>query len=152
MMRAILAGGVLVAVAVVAVTAGHPSRGVPLWPGARYTRQDRDHAVRRGMTFLYGSIARNPAHFAEWGHDLLSAFYNIAETSAAPSLSAMARGMGRERALEWRRLNPIVPVGATPDDLIVLVFGHDAATRLGVPDAHMQAALNEAAARHTPYE
>src|SRR3569832_2574984 len=101
MMRAILAGGVLVAVAVVAVTAGHPSRGVPLWPGARYTRQDRDHAVRRGMTFLYGSIARNPAHFAEWGHDLLSAFYNIAETSAVFLLCVLVCVLGCVCVFVW---------------------------------------------------
>ena len=152
MIRPVLAGGILTVVAMLAVTAGRPSRGTRLWPGSRFSRQDRDQAVRRGMKFLYESIARNPRHFADWGHDLLSAFYNIAETSSDPALSDMAWRMGRERAREWRRMHPVVPAGAGVNEVMMLVFGHDAAGRLGVPDPQMQAALTQAAARYTSYD
>lgn len=152
MIRPVLASSLLTGLAVLAITAGHPSRGTPLWPGSRFSRQDRDRAIRRGMNFLYESIARNPGAFADWGHDLLSAFYNIAETSSDPALASIARRMGQERAREWRRLHPVVPSNAGPDEVTVLVFGQDAATRLGVPDPRMQAALLQAAARFTAYD
>jgi hypothetical protein len=151
-MRAVLAVLALAAAAAWIGAAGNPSRGTPLWPGARFTVEQRDRAVQRGLNFIYFSIARNPKDFPEWGHDLLSAFYNIAETSANPELRRVARSMGYERALEWRRLHPAVPANVDSDDICDLVYGHDAATRLGVPDPRMQTMLEQAAVRFTPYD
>lgn len=122
-------------------------RGAPLWPGARYTREDRDRAVQRGLVFIYRRVALDPKNFADWGHDLLSAFYNIAQTSADPELRRMAWSMGHERALEWKRLHPAVPGDAGAWDVADLVFGLDAAERLGVPHPALRAELRHAAAR-----
>ena len=147
-MRLILACAALLALAL-ALTAVNPGKGRPLWPGARYSREQRDAEIRRGMIFIYNSIARNPEYFREWGHDLISAFYNIAVTSENPELRLMAWNMGHERALEFRRIHPAVPANVEVDELIDLVVGHDSSTRLGVPDARMQTVLREAAVRFT---
>ena len=143
---------VLVAIAVLAVAPGDPGRGTPLWPGARYTREDRDRRIQRGLRFIYVSIARNPAHFQEYGHDLLAAFYNIAVTSGDPQLRRMAWSMGHERAIEWRRIHPAPPADANVNDISDLVFGDDAAGRLGVPDARMHTQLRERAAGFSVYD
>jgi len=128
---------------------GTPSASAPLWPGSRYTVQDRDRAVRRGLEYMY-EFAHQPAWFREWGHDLLGAFYNIANTSSDTTLRRMAGQMGRERAAEWRRLYPAAVLADTgAGGLMDLIWGDDAATRLGVPDAHFSAGLKRAAARFT---
>jgi hypothetical protein len=137
-----------VAAAAALVAAGDPGRGgTPLWPGARHTREERDRAVQRGLVFMYNAVARNRASFGQWGHDLLSAFYNIAETSQSRELRHMAWTMGHERALEWRRLHPSVQADADPGAIGDLVFGLDAAERLGAPHPALRAQLREAAAR-----
>jgi hypothetical protein len=150
--RLIVAVLALVAFALTIVKAGNPGQGTPLWPGALYTQEQRDRAIRRGLTFIYESIARNRAHFVEYGHDLLAAFYNIAVTSGDAELRRMARNMGHERAIEWRRIHPAPPPDANVNDISELVFGDDAAARLGEPDARMRTQLREAAARFSVYE
>lgn len=117
----------------------------PLWPGSRYTDQDRDGAVERGLQFIY-QIARDPKAFAGWGHDFISCFHDIAETSKNPKLRDMARGMGHERALEWRREHP-QPPGGDPIDLQNFVSGDIAATGLGVPGETDREQVRRAAAR-----
>src|SRR6516225_11486182 len=105
-MRLALAGLTAAALAAVVLTAGNPrTGGTPLWPGARHTREERDRAIQRGMNFIYRSVALDRESFARWGHDLLSAFYNIAVTSDNRELRRVAAVMGRERALAWRRLH-----------------------------------------------
>lgn len=150
-MRFTGACAVAVALAVLALVAGDPARGTPLWPGARYTLEDRDRAIQRGLNFIYYSIARKPEPFHEWGHDLLSCFYNIAATSSDPELRRMAWRMGRERAIEWRRINPL-PAKPSADDVSYLIAGTDAAERLGVPDPRMRARLRGAAARFSAFD
>src|SRR5579872_7087470 len=139
------AAGVALATAFVLI-AGTASSGTPLWPGARFSVADRDRAQRRGLFFLY-TTARQPDVLRDWGHDLLSAFANIAATNADREISDLALRMGRERALAWRRLHPRIPVDADADDIANLVYGSDAADQLGVPDAHLQDALRRAASR-----
>ena len=151
MMRAALASLILAMVAAAMVAAGDPHRGTPLWPGARYTQEDRDRAVARGLRFMF-DVAHNPDTFREYGHDLLSAFYNISITSRSGALRSTAWTMGHERALAWRRLHPTVPPGADINDFCDLVFGHDAARRLGSPDPSMQAALARSSTRFTVYD
>ena len=145
-MRPILACVAVVAAATITVAVGNPHRGTPLWPGAHYTHEERDRDIQRGLNFMYEAIARNPAHFREYGHDLLAAFYNIAVTSGDPELRRMAWKMGHERAIEYRRIHPTVPPGTDANDLTDLIFGDDAAGRLGVPDVRMHTGLREAAA------
>ncbi|HWB86120.1 MAG TPA: zinc-ribbon domain-containing protein [Bryobacteraceae bacterium] len=145
MTRRTVAGGILAAAGIFYTACSAPP--VPLWQGSHYTVQARDQAVERGLNFIYYSIARNPKYFRDWGTDLLSAFYNIAVTSENPRLRRMAWSMGRERALEWRRLNPTVPTHANADEVADLIFGSQAADGLGVPDRRMQKQLRHAAAR-----
>ncbi len=150
-MRRIAAFLTVAAVAIAVVAMGTPQPRTPLWPGARYTKEDRDRAVQRGFTFLY-YFAHDPANFREYGTDLLSAFYNIAETSQNRELSRAAWSTGHERALEWRRLHPAVPANADAGDISDLVFGHDAAARLDAPDARLTTQLRDAAARFSVYD
>jgi hypothetical protein len=151
-MRACAATAALVAIALLALAAGNPWRGPPLWPGARYTAGDRDRAIQHGLNFIYDSVARNRGSFRDFGHDLLNAFYNIAATSEDRELRRMAWSMGHERALEWRRLNPELPAAAGPNGISSLVFGSDAAERLGVPGPRLRTQLREAAARFSAYD
>jgi hypothetical protein len=148
-MRLALASLVLIAAAIAVVAGSSPRRGTPLWPGARYTREERDRAIQRGMNFIYDSIALKPEYFREWGHDLLSAFYNIAVTSGNIELRRMAWNMGHERALEYRRLHRTVPEKLYPGEFTDIVFGDDAATRLGAPDPAFHTALRETAKKFT---
>ena len=148
-MRPVMASLALAAIAIALVAAANPRRGTPLWPGARYTREQRDRAIARGMNFIYHSIACNPSDFREYGHDLLDAFYNIAVTSDNRELRRMAWNMGHERAVEYRRIYNSVPADIAAGELTDMVFGEDSATRLGVPDARMHKLLREAAARFT---
>jgi hypothetical protein len=101
------------------------------------------------MNFIYRNVALDRESFARWGHDLLSAFYNIAVTSDSRELRRTAATMGRERALEWRRLHASVPSDADVNDVTDLVYGLDAAERLGVPHPVLRAQLRQAAARFT---
>jgi hypothetical protein len=120
----------------------------PLWTGSPYTQADRDKAVRRGLHFIY-SIAQNPTYFAEYGHDLLWCLYSISVTSADPGLRQMAASMGRERAREWRLVNPSLPPGADANEVATLAFGSDVADRLGARDSLLKQQLRLAAARFT---
>ena len=146
MKRAVLAAMAVSAAAFVLAVPVRVAHGTPLWPGSRFTREDRDRAVERGLLFLYG-LARDPKAFAEWGHDLVGMFGNIAATSSNAGLRRMAWSMGHERALEWRLLHGHVPADARADEVADLVFGSDAAERLGAPDHEMWRQLRDAAAR-----
>ena len=126
--------------------AGYRHDTARLWPGSRFTVEDRERAMRRGLFFLY-SVASQPDAFRDWGHDLLSAFANLAATAGDREFSDLAWRMGHERALEWRRLHPSVPDHADADDVANLVYGSDAAEVLGVPDRGLREALRTAVAR-----
>jgi hypothetical protein len=119
------------------------AQSAPLWSGARYTTGDREEALERGMNFLYHT-ASDPKIFADWGHDLLWCFYTISATAKNPKLREMARKMGHERALEWRRIHPVVPTNINVDRLSDLVSGSDAADRLGARDPGYKQQLRSA--------
>ncbi|MGH9662847.1 MAG: hypothetical protein ACRD9L_00310 [Bryobacteraceae bacterium] len=123
----------------------------PLWPGSPYTRLDRAEAVWRGLHFIYAS-AQNPANFASYGSDYLWCLRGVWRTSADPELRRAALRMGRERAREWRRLNPRVPPSATADDIYSLVSGSYAADLFGIPGSPAKEDLRRAAARFRPEE
>ena len=120
----------------------------PLWQGARYTTADRDAADERGLAFIY-RIASDPKTFADWGHDLLWCFYTISATAKNARLRERAHTMGHERAIEWRRINATVPRAAGVDEFSDLVYGSDAADRLGVRDPAFTGQLQRAATRFT---
>jgi hypothetical protein len=106
--------------------------------------QDRQLAIRRGLEFVY-SVARDSAHFAEHGSDLLSCFHFIASTSKDRLLRRAAREMGRERALTWRRDYPRLPPDADADTVLDFLHGSHAADRLGVRDPRLKAEIRSAA-------
>src|SRR6266404_4813165 len=105
----------------------------PLWPGARYSTEDRDQAIYRGMQFLYRTASK-PKVFAEWGFDLLWCFWSISNTAQDPKLRQMAHDMGHERAAEWHRTHKRLSAKLDANSLSNVIFGTDAATRLGYPD------------------
>lgn len=121
-------------------------RAKPLWPGARYSEEQRTRAMQRGLRFIYATAVR-PKNFAEYGDDYLWCFYTISNTAADPALMRMARTMGEERAKAWRRLHPRVPADADANDISSLVFGSQAADQLGLRDARMESELRHAATR-----
>src|ERR1700681_4526868 len=92
----------------VSLTASLAAQAKPLWPGSRYTDQDRELALERGLQFL-GGIADNPKYFAKWGHDLIWCFYTISASAKSEKVRAMARTMGQEHARQWRRDHPEPP-------------------------------------------
>lgn len=100
------------------------------------------------MEFIYRT-ACNSEHFAAYGYDYLCCFHCIASTSKDKKLRRLAHGMGRERALQWRKENAHVPSDASADDIGFLVFGGDAADRLGVPDEAFKDEIRNAAKRFT---
>lgn len=124
------------------------AQNTPLWPGARYTTADRDAALERGMNFLYRA-ASDPKIFADWGFDLLWCFYTISATAKNPRLREIAGKMGHERALEWRRLHPVLAANIEVDPLSDLVSGSDAADRLGARDPNFKQQLRQAVRRYS---
>ncbi|PYS91968.1 MAG: hypothetical protein DMF64_10440 [Acidobacteria bacterium] len=109
-----------------------------------FKQRARTRAIRRGLAFIYG-IACDPAHFADYGSDLLNCFYFIAATSRDPDLRRTARRMGRERARQWRRVWPALPSDADADTILDLMHGSLAADLLGVRDPAFKAQLQRAA-------
>ena len=140
------AAAAVIAAAAWLAAAAHAGRGKPLWPGARYSGEDRDRALARGLQSL-AAFARKPEYFRTYGGDLLDAFNNIAATSRNPVLSETARRIGRERAVEWRLLNPVLPRNYGVNDVMFYVFGTDAAEKLGVAAPELRAQLAAAAPR-----
>ena len=140
--RQMLLGSLVLGVAGLpgALMAAKPQRA-----SAAYTGQDRRRAIERGLQFIYAT-ARVPANFARYGDDYLWCFTTIANTSADPALSALARRMGLESAAAWRRLHPRVPADAAAEDVASLAYGAHATNLLGLADARMHANLQRAAA------
>src|SRR5260370_12327610 len=112
--------------------------------GRIYAAEERDSAIKRGMEFIYRT-ARDPENFESYGHDYLCCFYCVASTSQDASLRRVAGTMGRERAGQWRRDHPEVPPDADADTIANLVFGSDAADRLGVRDNELKEQIRTAA-------
>lgn len=111
----------------------------------------RDLAIKRGLAFIY-QTACDPEYFYVHGSDYLCCFYCISATSSNPELRQMARVMGRERARHWRQQYSTVPHNAGADDVVDLLFGSDAACRLGVRDAAFKAQLRKSAAGFNTFD
>jgi hypothetical protein len=109
----------------------------------KHLDERRAVAVRDGLEFLYRR-ACDPESFEAYGHDFLFCFYTIASNSKDTILQQAARRMGRERARVWRSSHPSVLKEASAEDLSSLVFGSDAADRLGVRDARLKSQIRRA--------
>jgi hypothetical protein len=105
--------------------------------------QQRAAAVSAGLEFLY-RMACDPESFEAYGHDHLFCFHTIASNSLDANLRRRARWMGRERAHAWRRSHPRVPKEVDAFELSNMVFGSDAADRLGVRDAGLKIEIRHA--------
>jgi len=147
--KAVLAAAVMCFTAALLVSV-RPPGPQPLWPGSRYSQADRERAVMGCMRFL-STIAANPRHFEEWGPDLLWCFHSIATTAADARLRHLARSLGQERAIAWRRTAPL-PATADADEIADFVFGGYAAERLGSSDDRTRERLREMAKRFTPQD
>ena len=73
----------------------------PLWPGARFTREDKARAIERGVRAVY-RLARQPRTFAAHGEDLLWWFGALATRVKDPALQRTTRGMAVELARRHR--------------------------------------------------
>jgi hypothetical protein len=123
----------------------------PLWPGARYTAEQRQRAIERGLHYIY-AITKVPKHFADYGADFLWCFFSLADSAQDPWLKQNAMRMGRERARLWRHRHKSVPQDADADDIADLVFGCQAADALGIEDRKMKPLLARAAAQFGPVD
>lgn len=110
----------------------------------QFKLEERQHAIRRGLEFIY-RIACDEEHFAVWGHDLLNCFYFISVTSLEEDLRRTARRMGRERARTWRRQHSNLPHNPDVEAVSEFIHGSYAAERLGLRDAAIKEQLREAA-------
>ncbi|MDD5543772.1 MAG: hypothetical protein PHX83_11415 [Acidobacteriia bacterium] len=120
----------------------------PLWPGSRFTEEDRDRAVHRALRFIYHT-ARNPRNFSDHGHDYLWCFYTTAEAMKDEKLRRTAWRMGVELARRWRARHPSVPRNADVDTVELLAFGNQTVGELGFADARIKKEIALAAARFT---
>lgn len=112
--------------------------------GNRYI--ERDLAIKRGMEFIYRT-ACDSENFEMYGYDYLCCFHCIESTSKDINLRRMARKMGQERALQWRREHTRVPADADADAIAYLVLGSDSADRLGVRDGGFKKQIRQVADR-----
>src|SRR5512132_606839 len=85
----------LTAIPAACLAAPLQSAARPLWQGARFSVEERDRAIRRGLRSIY-RLARNRRNFTEYGDDLLWCFYTLSATAADPWLKRTAWDMGRE--------------------------------------------------------
>jgi hypothetical protein len=147
--RAFLFAPAMVAPALALPAAARPAPAQPLWPGARYTREQKARAIRHGLDFIY-KTAKDDKNFAEYGSDYLWCFYSIAAATSDPEIKARAARMAEERAREWRRLHPRVPDAADVEEIADLVFGALAAESLGLRNEPMRHDLARAVRRFSP--
>jgi hypothetical protein len=122
--------------------------GRALWPGSRFTDEDRARAVRRGLRFIYRT-ALDRENFRGYGSDYLWCFYTVSAGVSDEGVRRLARQMGLERARAWRRSHRALPEGVSADELIDFAFGSDAADSLGLRDDALKAQIRRAAARFT---
>jgi len=111
----------------------------------------RRRAIERGLEFIY-LTACDADNFEAYGHDYLCCFHCIASTSKDIKLRRRARQLGRERALHWRREHAHITPDLNADEIACLVFGSDAADRLGIRDKTFKENLRAAAQRFTAHD
>jgi hypothetical protein len=121
-------------------------RGRALWPGSRFTDEDRARAIRRGLRFIYRTALERD-NFDAYGSDYLWCFYTISAGVSDARVRRAARQMGVERARAWRRSHRELPALPSADELVDFAFGNDAAESLGLRDDALKLQIRLAAAR-----
>ena len=123
--------------------------GQALWPGARFTAQDRAQAIRRGLRFIYRT-ALGAQNLSDWGHDYLWLFYSISNAAADPKVKEMTWKMGQERARAWRRIFTEVPPDASAGELAQIAVGSYSADLLKVSDPRLKRQIMRLASKFSP--
>jgi hypothetical protein len=121
-------------------------RARPLWPGARFTEDERRRAVHRGLRFIYRT-ALDERNFEQYGSDYLWCFYTVGASVRDPAVRRAARRMGVERARHWRQTHRTLPADADAPTVSDYAFGADAADSLGVRDRRLRSQILRAARR-----
>ena len=116
-----------------------------LWPGSRYSTEDRDRAIQRGIQFLK-SVAEDPRYAADNSEDLLWCFYTMSVAASDPRIRKTTGAIAYKLALDWQRLHPALPARATPDDLVNYATAGYAANQLGVATPGLQDQMRQSAA------
>jgi hypothetical protein len=128
-------------------TTTHDAPATTSSPELRFTDLARARAVTRGLKYIYRT-SLNRRNFAEYSGDYLWCFYTLAVAAHDEQLKQMARHMGVERALFWRRLHPTLPRNAEATTIQDYVFASDAADNLDVRDDRLKESIRRAAARY----
>jgi hypothetical protein len=131
------------------IRVAHQTNSVPkrrLWPGSRFTEEQRKEAIIRALKFIYEN-ARKPENFAEFGSDYLWCFYTISASVNDEDVRNLAQEMGAERARLWRQQHSAVPASAGVNVLLDLMFGSDGANSLGFPDERLKLEIQTAVRR-----
>ncbi|MBI4909702.1 MAG: hypothetical protein HY820_39155 [Acidobacteria bacterium] len=111
-----------------------------------YRMAERMEAIHRGMSFLY-TCSGVEENFLRHGEDLLWCFYSIAECITDPEIKRKTLEIGRQRALEWRRLHPKVPADAGVGDVTEYAYGSYCSDLLGLRDERIKEEVRSAAAK-----
>lgn len=121
-------------------------RDQPLWPQSRFTEEERERAIERGLEFVY-RIARRPANFADYGDDFVWWFAALSNTVRDERLSQLARGMALDCARRWQATHRTLPRRANADTIVEFISGADALESLGLHHDQLKEQLRQAAKR-----
>lgn len=120
------------------------ARGQPLWPGSRFTEDERERAIERGLRFVYRT-SRGRANFADYGSDYVWWFAAIASTARDERVRHLAHSMALESARRWRATHRRLPRDADAETIADFVSGADAVEGLGLRDEGLKEQLRAAA-------
>lgn len=118
----------------------YPSLGTPLWESSRYTIQDRDRAILRGIDFLKEQSKLN---FVQHARDYMLGFHLISQSSLNETVRSTAKEAGVALAKVWRQSHWEFPKELTADKLRMLVGDIFNAERLGVELLEFKAKLEQ---------
>ena len=121
-------------------------QGRPLWPGARFTVEERERAIERGMRFVYRT-AQSPSNFDDYGSDYVWWFGALSNTVRDERLRQLARGMALECARRWQETHRTLPSDADAETIADFVSGGDAVESLGLLDDQLKEEIRRAAPR-----
>jgi hypothetical protein len=117
----------------------------------RFKIEERNQAIQRGLDFIY-RVARNRENFRAYGPYFTCFFTLIASTSRSVRLRRMAREMGRNVALRWRKARPVLPADADPGTVYGLVIASYGANLFGLRDKALKDEIRQAAKRFSTQE
>lgn len=116
----------------------------------RFTVDDRDHAIGRGMSFISRIATRRSLRTQ--GHNLITCFPLIASTSRSPTLKRIAREVGRNVALRWQTVCSELPGNACPEVIYRFVMVGWIKDRFGLRNQPLKERVRQAARRFSAQE